>query len=316
MLTKLPVDNQPLSLAAFIQTTDDGKVVLNGFQAGRYKYVSRFLNEPGEYCQGALSHIRQSLDEQHFVQLDTDLGLNFQLHPQLTRYRLQNPLAASQDDDVIKLSELELFYDQQANRLRLYVPRLGHCIEPAHFGFLRDANLPEPQRLLAAMTPLGRDESIAERADLYFVLDQLSMMQHRSMPAFRPRLEVGQLVLERARWAIPLDELPVKKQKERYADFFVRINSWLRELGLPTRGFARVVYPQSLLTDMGTPRHYMDWQSPITLAGLKRLYDNDKQGGYLMFTELLPESGESVLTTRDGRHNAEWMVQFDLEEQP
>lgn len=59
--------------------------------------------------------------------------------------------------------------------------------------------------------------------------------------SYRPRLTFGgSLVLTRRRWSVPGTLLPQRRSDESAAEFFVRINRWRRESGIPETGYFRI----------------------------------------------------------------------------
>ncbi|WP_437983461.1 lantibiotic dehydratase [Sorangium sp. So ce117] len=322
----LAAPDAPSSMALFLQIAppcprDGGapRVVLNGAQAGRAKYLSRYLADAEGRAPEALEVIRRRLaleDGPLPVELSPTLGLNFQVHPRLTEWALELPWEPSAPGDkVLPLRDLSLRFDAAAVQLRLRSRRLGREIEPIHLGFLRDAALPDPHFLLRALSPRLRDDTVAERADLYNVLDRLDLARGVALAPRRPRLTVGRVVVERARWAIPVSAIPRKEPKQPYASYFRAIARLRRELDLPGRGFARYVGPEVAGYGFTETNMYVDWESPFTLIGLARLLGGpgDVRSGYLVFTELLPEPEASWLRL-DGRpHAAELLVEIDGE---
>jgi hypothetical protein len=246
------------------------------------------------------------------VEIAPSLGLNFQVHPPLTEWSLETPCETVRAPGrVLLLADLTLRFDAAANELRLHSSDLGRTIEPVHLGFLRDLNLPDPLLLLLALSPRIRDETLAERADLYNLLDHWDFQSGRPLRPYRPRLVVGRLVLERARWATPIAEIPVQHPRESRATFFRRLARWRIDQGLPERGFARCVGPHA--AGPATPRFYLDWQSPLTLARLRRLF-GDVPGsapqGWLMMTELLPPPEAALMKVNGRPHVSELLIQF------
>ncbi|WP_437714458.1 lantibiotic dehydratase [Sorangium sp. So ce448] len=321
-----PGGDAPSSMALFLQIAppcprDGGepRVVLNGAQAGRAKYLSRYLADAEGRAPEALEAIRRRLAQQGGplpVELSPTLGLNFQVHPRLTEWAIELPWEPSAPGDkVLPLRDLSLRFDAAAVELRLRSRRLGREIEPIHLGFLRDAALPDPHFLLRALSPRLRDDTVAERADLYNVLDRLDLARGVAPAPRRPRLTVGRVVVERARWAIPVSAIPRKESKQPYASYFRAIARLRRELDLPSRGFARYVGREVAGYGFTETNMYVDWESPFTLIGLARLLGGpgDVRSGYLVFTELLPEPEASWLRL-DGRpHAAELLVEIDGE---
>ncbi|WP_437856957.1 lantibiotic dehydratase [Sorangium sp. So ce363] len=322
----LAAPDAPSSMALFLQIAppcprDGGepRVVLNGAQAGRAKYLSRYLADAEGRAPEALEAIRRRLAQEDGplpVELSPTLGLNFQVHPRLTEWALELPWEPSAPGDkVLPLRDLSLRFDAAAVELRLRSRRLGREIEPIHLGFLRDAALPDPHFLLRALSPRLRDDTVAERADLYNVLDRLDLARGVALAPRRPRLTVGRVVVERARWAIPVSAIPRKEPKQPYASYFRAIARLRRELDLPSRGFARYVGREVAGYGFTETNMYVDWESPFTLIGLARLLGGpgDVRSGYLVFTELLPEPEASWLRL-DGRpHAAELLVEIDGE---
>jgi hypothetical protein len=72
---------------------------------------------------------------------------------------------------------------------------------------------------------------------------------------YRPRLTFGGgLVLTRRRWSVPGTLLPQRRADETAAEFFVRINRWRRESGIPETGYFRInPLPEPRPTPAGQP---------------------------------------------------------------
>ena len=288
--------------------------MLNGLQSGRDKYLSRYLADPP--CeQDLLPTLRARFDaaaEPIPVSFHVGMGLNFQLHPWLTRWILDVPLEVCRTGgNVLSLAELVLTFDSTRQQLRLHAPRLGKDIEPIHLGFVRDQLLPDPLLIIRALSPRIRDETIAERAAIYGTLDAADLLRGADLRQFRPRLHVGRLVLERARWAIPLASVPLKEARERYADYFIRLERWRKSLGLPPRGFVRRLTRRSCFRDIARSQQYLDWRNPLVLGNLRRLLGDAHDQGWLVLTELLPTPAQAHLDIGGQRHCSELFVQLD-----
>ena len=226
------------AFAAFVQLiapinrglqTGDYQLVLNGIQSGRHKYISRYLSRRHPMGDLALKTIRdqfRAADDPLPVELMPGMGLNFQIHPQLTPWAFELPGGLNAEPDAtISLSDLSLRFDATRNELRVRSARLGRDIEPVHLGFLRDLNLPDELLLIRALSPRIAEEAVAERADVYNLIDRWDAIHTNAIRRYGPRLEVGKLVLARARWAVPLAEMPLQKAKESEAACFRRLTS-------------------------------------------------------------------------------------------
>jgi hypothetical protein len=323
LFEQLAVPEGPCALAAFVQleATDrqamrsgDYQVVLNGIQSGRHKYLSRYLGGEEPATQAARQSIQERLataDDPMPVEIMPLLGLNFQVHPQLTSWALEIPGDANpQPAQTIPLADLVLRFDPATARLRVSSTRLGRDIEPVHLGFLRDLNLPDELLLIRALSPRIAEDTVAERVKVYGVLDRVAAAGGRPLPRHRPRLEVGRLVLERARWAIPVAELPRPDSKGSSAANFRRLATWREENGLPARGFVRWWGPRMA----HAPAQYLDWENPFALAALQRIGPKRHEplpDEWLLFDELLPRPENALLDVNGRPHVAELLVHFE-----
>lgn len=320
----------PCGFAAFVQLAASSveamqageyRVVLNGIQSGRYKYFSRHLGGADPAAQMALRAVRHrfaTAEDPLPVEIMPVMGLNFQIHPQLTRWALEIPGDShSAPEATIPLSDLVLRLDGATDSLRVSSARLGRDIDPVHLGFLRDLNLSDELLLIRALSPRVAEDTVSERADIYNMLDRSAAVRGLPLRRHRPRLEVGRLVLERARWAIPLAEVPLRRSRESPATYFRRLTTWRGENGLPTRGFVRRLMAGVVSREAYDPAQYLDWNNPLSFAALQRLVPGGRHeppaDGWLVINELLPLP-ENALLTVDGRsHVAELLVQFDGE---
>ncbi|GEM_PF-4397790 len=330
LFLELPGADYPCSIAAFVQLAvrrerhaatpnlEVEHIVLNGFQSGRDKYLSRYLCDPA-VPRDRLSTIRDSFatDEGPTpVGIHLGMGLNFQLHPPLTPWTLDAPIEVSRPGDLqlLSLAQLVSTFDPQTSQLRLYAPHLKREVEPIHLGFVRDQLLPDPLLVIRALSPRIRDETIAERAALYTTLDARTLMTGRGLRRFRPRLCSGPVVVERARWAVPVAAVPLKAERESHAPYFARLERWRRSLGLPRRGFARRLSASTYLRDLARSQQYLDWHNPLVLGNLRRLV-GDQPDAWLVITELLPAPEQAHLELDGELHCAELVVQLDWKPQ-
>lgn len=328
LFAQLDTADVPCGVAAFVQLfasnrgaiqAGDYRVVLNGVQSGRNKYLSRYLGNGTTSADAALKVVRTRLREAYSplpVEILPILGTNFQVHPSLTEWALQIPQDSPPDGArILSLSDLSLRFAPSTHELRVYSERLKCDIEPVHLGFLRDFLLPDPLLLLRALSPRIGEETMAEGVDLYNLLDQWDIVHTKSLRWHRPRLTVGRLVLERARWAIPLVEVPVRSPGESYAAFFRRLTQWRAEEGLPERGFARSVARATYWTDIAQPRFYLDWYDSFTIVGLNRWLlgskHRDAEEAWLVITELVPNPENALLNVNGRAHVSELLIQFE-----
>jgi hypothetical protein len=315
------------SFAAFVQveTLDDGptgkedyRVVLNGFQSGRAKYFSRYLAYDSPSARDALTLIRGQFISPDTgavpVEIKPTLGSNFQLHPTLTEWALEIPgETQSRSAGVLPLSDLSITYNAVNQVLEIHSQTLQRLIEPVHCGFLRDEYLPEALLILRAFSMHMCEDAVAERADIYNLLDLYELEHCGSLHYHRPRLQVANLVIERQRWAFPIAEVPMKHKSESLSAFFRRILRWRASHDLPQCTFARVIGAEDIVA-VTVPRLYLDWHNSYSLMGLRRFVDSGDQklnaNAWLVLTEALPAPERAIININGRRHVSEVVVEF------
>jgi hypothetical protein len=303
------------------QRAGDQRVVLNGVQSGRHKYVSRYLGDSHPTAGRALKSMRAQFAAARDplpVELLPNSELNFQMHPLLTPWALETPEGGTNTRvSTIPLSDLSVRFDETLCQLRVSSARTGRDVEPVHLGFLRDLNLPDQTLVLRALSPRIAEETASERADVYGLIDRSDALRALPLRRYRPRIQVGRLVLARARWALPFAEIPMPGVKESHATYFRRLSRWRADNDLPARGFVRRL--RSGMVDLHsyyTPQ-YVDFDTPFGGTALQRLISDDGNragiDGWLLIDELLPLPEHASLAI-DGRpHVAELLVEFEGE---
>ena len=294
-------------------------LAINRVQSGRGKYLSRFLNEEDPNTKNALADIRQTLASERPIPIEIKmtLGKNFQLHPTMCPFSFVLEDAMEPNEPKLEMSDLSLSFDRKSRQLVLWSARLKSPVEPLHLGFLRDQYLPIPVLLLRALSPRFRDETVSERAAVYSVLDERCLALGKAPPPFRPRLTVGHLVLERARWVVPIDEVPKLGVPQDIPNYMSCVFAWLKKHRLPDRCTAQVwqALPDGLL--MLSPPQYVDWHSPYSTAilkGLARIASTAllPGGPWLILREVFPSTKDASVQVGKKLKVAEWMAQFSL----
>jgi hypothetical protein len=284
------------------------ELVLNSVQSGRGKYLSRFLHQGNPQHARALRDLRTSLatEDPLPVALPADLDINFQIHPPLCAYAFDLGQAEVDGVQKLPLSDFTLRFDERARCLELRSRRLDRVVEPIQLGFLRDMNLPDSLLLLRALSPRLRDETLSERVAVHDTLDIMCLASGRMPPPFRPRLTVGRVVLERARWIIRSGDIPRPTPGEENSAHLDRLLTWLMKTGLPRQC---TVHPLALGAGRVIPQ-FLDWASPYGPPVLRYLARGTSEAiDQLVLRENLPLPEETPLR-RDGTHYvAEWVLQ-------
>ncbi len=284
-----------------------GRAVLGGVQSGRGKYLSRFLRSGDPRDAAPLFGLRAELatGEALPVEIDATFGLNFQLHPPIARYAF----AGLRRDavDLVRLEDLRLIFDPKVRRLQLQSRILSCEIEPVHLGFLRDAALPSTWLLLRALSPRMADDTVSERLRIHDTLDQMALNSGETLPLRRPRLVVGNLVLEPARWLFPVRSLPQLSDGQGAEGHLSEVLDWLAATGAPAACWLEVVGPSGRVA---APRSF-HWCSPWAgriLRSALRPYGSETQYLSVVLKERLALDG-GVNDATGAMRAAEWMLQ-------
>ncbi|MEV4279894.1 lantibiotic dehydratase [Actinoplanes xinjiangensis] len=298
--------------------TEGGRTlaVVNGVTTGHGVFFSRFCDllrrtGPDEWDLGTAvrEHLHRTAPRQ--TDITATLGLNFNLHPRLTPYELLYPgsVARPAAEGVLTLADVAVAADPDRGRLRLISRRDGRPLDLVPLNFLYPAAAPLPYRFLCGFAPTR-----TYRGGLW---EQTDRARPHAAPPHRPRVMLGDLVLDRRTWRIPLDELPAPDGLDGF-------DRWWRERGLPRTAFFRIVAPppdgprdvidetRRWALEARTARlhkpHFLDVRNPFLLSVLERQV-HSRPGGILLVQECLP----AVEEYRDGPAAAEeFFVEHDL----
>jgi hypothetical protein len=200
----------------------------------------------------------------------------------------------------IRLGELVVVHDPRTDLVRLVSKRLGAEVRPVHLGMMSDVLLPPAARLL----------TYTFGAANYLHTTALSMLSPivESVPAqqvvVRPRVEVGRVVLQRARWVAAADAVPRRDKGEADAGYWVRLTGWLRANGIPPRSFVQMRNDEGSQAgnlfargfDKSRKPVYVDFANWYLVAVFERMLA--RTGGVVVFAEALPdpEDADSYVT--------------------
>jgi Lantibiotic dehydratase, N terminus len=159
---------------------------------------------------------------------------NLNLHPKVTAYEIVCPgeVSTRPETEQIPIEDLIVVHDAAADRLKLVSRRLGMEVVPVYLGFLLPVALPEVQQVLMSFSPQGM-----ATLDLWTGTGQLP---DNDQVTRRPRITLGDLVLERQTWTVPAASFPQRGADETDSHYFLGVNRWRRSHGLPRHVFARV----------------------------------------------------------------------------
>jgi len=225
---------------------------------------------------------------------------NLNLHARLTDYVVVCPGETSSvpADRQLTLDDLYLAHDPETDRVVLRSTRLDKEVVAVYLGYLVPMALPQIPRTLLLLSPAS-----AVRLDVW-----------RGVPAattdgitVRPRLRLGNIVLSRRSWAVPVRELPDPGDPGTDPMAFLGWRRWRARHGLPEQVFA-TVYPATPGRLTANPKpQYVDFGSALSMQALRAvLSDPDDR---LVLRELLPAADELAAHSALGGHVSELAVE-------
>ncbi|MEV4138389.1 lantibiotic dehydratase, partial [Dactylosporangium sp. NPDC049742] len=185
----------------------------------------------------------------------------------------------------IALGALRVRLDPGTGLLELFDAGTGRRVIPVHAGMMADLLLPPAARLLlAAFGPAY----LVHPA--WPVLCPLLDPATVTTPTFLPRVEVGRVVLQRARWLVPAAAVPRQRPGDTGAGHLRRLLAWQRDIGIPRASFVRLwdleqAWGQRAFTKARKPV-YVDLANWYAVQNLDRLLAD--WSGLVTFEEPLP----------------------------
>jgi hypothetical protein len=217
--------------------TDRPLLVVNNVAAGHGVFFSRFCDLVEPPAPGAWS-LRQSVrdaiarDAPRQADLTALLGFNVNLHPGLAPLEVVYPGSIASGGHASTLRDLALEADHDSRCLRLIDRRDGRAVNLAPMNFLLPVAAPRLYRFLCVLGPVP-DYGLG-------LWDRLRQWSRRDY-AYLPRLTLGDLVLERRRWSVPLIDvraLTDRADPERL-ETLVALRRWQEASGIPRECFFR-----------------------------------------------------------------------------
>ncbi|MFI5931976.1 lantibiotic dehydratase [Actinoplanes sp. NPDC051494] len=239
---RLPAWVPPWRSAAYRVQFDRaaGTTVVNGMTTGHGVFYSRFCDllepdGPGGWSLATTlrDHIARTSPRQ--TDITTVLGLNFNLHPGLNPLELVYPgsVGTPGTPAALTLADLTVRTDPEHRRLVLVSRHDDRPIDLVPLNFLYPAAAPPLYRFLCAFAPTR-----TYRGGLWDQLDRV----HRPGPGYRPRLVLGDLVLDRRSWRLRTAQLPALAEVERFdSTGLATFDAWRRATGLPRELFFRML---------------------------------------------------------------------------
>lgn len=282
--------------------------VVNHLYGGRSRYFSRFLShQPAE----TLTRVRETAratgpDDARQVHMRPALGFNANLNPLLAREEMrltdEHPGATAR----LSVEDLALVHDP-ATGLRIVLAATGESVDVLYTGFLVPHALPSEEMLLAMVAGAP-----------YFSFNELTLDLHSRLRATTtdcvraPRIQHGDLVLFRARWALRsafLSTEPGVDQVVRHRE----LGQARARIGLPAQVFARPLFGRQItpLERAMSPRpQFLDLGSRLQTAGAEKR--TAPLGDNLLVEEFHPRPDVHGTRSPRGRHATELFYEITL----
>lgn len=225
---------------------------------------------------------------------------NLNLHARLTDYVVVCPGETSSvpADRQLTLDDLYLAHDPETDRVVLRSTRLDKEVVAVYLGYLVPMALPQIPRTLLLLSPASLVRLDVWRGVPAATIDGVTV---------RPRLRLGNIVLSRRSWAVPVREFPDPGDPGTDPMAFLGWRRWRARHGLPEQVFA-TVYPATPGRLTANPKpQYVDFGSALSMQALRAvLSDPDDR---LVLRELLPAADELAAHSALGGHVSELAVE-------
>jgi hypothetical protein len=304
----------PVSSGCYVQVrrreADGGlQLVLNVVGRGHGHGVSR-VRRLVEQAGGNVPWVPVPAEELLAAELSGTFGAALNLRARAAPYEIDYPFTVSDrpEPERIPVADLVVEHEPRSDLVHLRSARLDARVLPLHLGTLMVPALPPAARLLTLFTdvmslhagrpPAGSGPESAAPPEV----------------VHEPRVEVGRVVVRRARWTAPTGRIPVRAGNETEAGHLLRLVDWLSRHGVPERCFVRAGQPggRALLAKSHKPL-YVDFTSSL----LRGVFDRAMAGSaYVEFDEALPDPDEAFGDDAATAHVTEFRVEITDDGQP
>jgi hypothetical protein len=225
----------PESLSCYLQRTPGGAVLnlaMPGHGRGRNRLFRLVREAGGVAVPTGPDRARPAV----LAELSGTFASTVNRRQPGARYEIDYPCTVSDrpEHQRIPLNDLVVGHDPATDLLSLRSVRLGRAVKPAHLGMMAEFLLPPAARLLV----LAFGDTFLVHPSVPLLASFADISGSAGITGL-PRVEIGSVVVQRARWIVPPGELPVRRPGEGDGDFWTRLLTWLRDHGIPLRAFVR-----------------------------------------------------------------------------
>ncbi|HKR49249.1 MAG TPA: lantibiotic dehydratase [Pseudonocardiaceae bacterium] len=242
-----------------------------------------------------------------YADVATISGSNLNLRRASAPYEITYPGSVSNRPpaEQIHLNDLDVVHDTITDQLRLVWRSRAVQVVPLHLGILVDWALPWTYRLLMQAFGVSTFCQLPQR------LSGLSFLRPAQGVHWVPRLCLGNVVIARASWVVPAGDTPLREKGESALSHLIRVTCWLREHGIPSQCFVRVVtaYGAPLSRDKNRKPCYVDFSNRVFLRVFAQIAA--KPDRMLVFQEVLPTDGDLLVTDGNVNYASECVFELD-----
>jgi Lantibiotic dehydratase, N terminus len=290
----------PASVGCYVQAAwpgQDLRLVLNSAHGGHGRGRSRLehlLARAGVATPGGdrpPAHRPQPVLAEWSGLLESTLNMRLPAVP----YEIDYPFTVSgrPREQRLPLGDLTVARDPETDLLQLCSTRLDRRVIPVHLGMMVEFVLPAAARFAGRAFSPGYLLHPSMPPLLPAELGTWADGSDQAEPIARhPRVEIGRVVLRRARWSMPVAQVPRRGRGEREAHHLSRLITWLRQEGIPRQVFVRV-RGEVVIGEWAKDRKpvYIDFANPwLARIFERRLAD----GGTVVIEEALPRLDQAI----------------------
>ncbi len=266
---------------------DQAGLVINTWQAGAGRAQAR-LRRFERKLGVALPEMARASDPKRIpVDLGGVFGTNVNLREPLTELEIPYPGYHSDrpEAQLLRLRDLQVHLNADRSNLELVAPHLDAPLEPIHTGLLGQRWLPPLFEFLVHAFGVGPIDPTPSRLRSYNPPSTQNVI-------FEPRLTLGCVIIERARWTLPQAALPTQKPGEPLFHTLKKLAEWRAKHSIPD-----TVFLQKIGSSSSKPA-FIDFRSAFGLELMQRQIGQDD--GTLIMHEVLPALGAAAVEHRDG----------------
>ncbi|MEU7827471.1 lantibiotic dehydratase [Nonomuraea sp. NPDC049129] len=231
-------------------------------------------------------------------------------------YEIDYPFAVSSrpTEERIPLGDLGMVLDPRNGLLKVVSERLGADLSALHLGMMSDLLLPPAARLLIQVS----GETHYVHPSIPLLADPADLDLPSSLVAY-PRVEIGGVVIQRARWIVPKETLPERAKGETDAAYLLRLASWLHEHDIPVRSFVRFARPDGgagegtgdwtqWIFDKSRKPVYVDFANWFLVTAFEKMLASS--GPMVIFDEVLPDFEDALGPDPDDPSVTEFLIEI------